>query len=125
MSTQPGNVHEHGHHRCADFGDFRRLNYFYGQMLSPQDMQTEQDFFREKLRLHNRCLHGYGVVCGLLISPAPSPKECESDDDKKRKQLREKLRDLEMMKGKPSAPADLEKQIAELSQELEQLRKAE
>jgi len=44
-----------------------RLNYFYGQMLGVRDFQTEQDYFREKIKLHNRCLHGFGVVCGLEV----------------------------------------------------------
>ena len=56
---------------CAPVPDFTRLSYFYGQMLSAQDFQREQDYFREKLKLHNRCLHGYGVVCGLAVTPEP------------------------------------------------------
>ncbi len=48
--------------------DLRRLKYFHGQMLAASDFQREQEYFVEKLRLRNRCLHGYGVACGLLIS---------------------------------------------------------
>ena len=55
---------------------FDRLNYFYGQMLGACDFQTEQSYFRDKMKLHNRCLHGYGTVCGLLVEvPRPKP-EC-------------------------------------------------
>ncbi len=51
---------------------FDRLNYYYGQLLGAADFLAEQQYFREKLRLHNRCLHGYGVVCGLeVIVPPP------------------------------------------------------
>lgn len=48
---------------------FDRLSYFYGQMLGDHDFRTEQSFFREKIKLHNRCLHGHGVVCGLEVGP--------------------------------------------------------
>jgi hypothetical protein len=51
---------------------FDRLNYYYGQLLSAADFIAEQRYFREKLRLHNRCLHGYGVVCGLEVR-VPQP----------------------------------------------------
>ena len=56
-------------HVCAEIPEFERLNYFYGQMLGAADFRAEQAFFREKLKLHNRCLHGYGVVCGLEVRP--------------------------------------------------------
>lgn len=59
--------------RCCDFPEFTRLNYFYGQMLGARDFQAEQDYFRHKDLLHNRCLHGWGVVCGLLVEPLHPP----------------------------------------------------
>jgi hypothetical protein len=43
----------------------KRNNYVSGRLLSPQDFQIEQDYFREKLRRHNRLLHGFGVINGL------------------------------------------------------------
>lgn len=61
---------------CASPPEFRRLKYAYGQLLGASDFQTEQNYFREKQRLHNRCLHGYGVVCGLLVRPLPPPPDC-------------------------------------------------
>jgi hypothetical protein len=52
---------------------FDRLNYYYGQLLGADDFVAEQRYFREKLKLHNRCLHGYGVVCGLeVVVPPPA-----------------------------------------------------
>jgi len=54
---------------------FRRLRYFHGQLLTARDFQREQEYFREKLKLRMRCLLGYGVVCGLLVEPAPGVKE--------------------------------------------------
>ncbi len=65
----------------ADRGDcaslppyFDRLNYFYGQMLGHRDFAIEQRYFREKIKLHNRCLHGHGVVCGLEVTPTAPGK---------------------------------------------------
>jgi hypothetical protein len=49
--------------------NFDRLNYFFGQVLGVRHFRAEQDYVREKLKLHNRCLHGYGIVCGLDLSP--------------------------------------------------------
>jgi len=61
---------------CAVVPQFDRLRYFYGQMLHARDLQAEQAYFREKLKLHNRCLHGWGVVCGLDVEPAPPDPDC-------------------------------------------------
>jgi hypothetical protein len=45
-----------------------RPNYFTGKLLTAEDLNLEQDYFLDKFRLHNRCLHGYGVVSGLGIA---------------------------------------------------------
>src|SRR6266851_10288646 len=79
---------------CTHFPEFTRLKYFYGQMLGVHDFQTEQNYFRDKLKLHNRCLHGYGTVCGLLVEPVPMPTECPTQDNEEEKALREKLSEL-------------------------------
>jgi len=49
-----------------------RVNYFNRQLLTADDMTTERDYFLQKLRRHNRFLHGWGVVCGLTVTPAPT-----------------------------------------------------
>jgi len=49
-----------------------RVHYFPRQLLTADDMAAEQRYFQEKLRRHNRFLHGWGVVCGLEVSPAPT-----------------------------------------------------
>jgi len=54
---------------------FERVNYFYGQLLGVREFQSEQQFFLEKHRLHNRYLHGYGVVCGLEVRRAAAPPD--------------------------------------------------
>ena len=47
---------------------FRRNNFFSGRLLTAADLQLEQNYFREKQRLHNRALHGFGIVSGLEVS---------------------------------------------------------
>lgn len=49
-----------------------RVRFFSGQSLSATDFETEQTYFIEKLRLHNRMLHGIGVVRGLDVTPDPN-----------------------------------------------------
>jgi hypothetical protein len=49
-----------------------RVRYFQRQLLTADDMTTDQDYFRQKLRRHNRFLHGWGAVCGLEVTPAPT-----------------------------------------------------
>ena len=45
-----------------------RPHYFAGQLLGAEDLQREQDYHRNRSRLHNRFLHGWGVVAGLRVS---------------------------------------------------------
>jgi len=65
----------------SELPDFLRLTYFHGQMLAASDFRGEQAYFVEKLRLRNRCLHGYGVACGLRVSPARSDNDCDTGPD--------------------------------------------
>jgi hypothetical protein len=44
--------------------------YFPGQLLSVDDFRSEQNYHREKRRLHNLHCHGFGVVQGLKVSTA-------------------------------------------------------
>lgn len=77
-------------HECAEVPEFERLNYFFGQMLGAADFRSEQNYFREKLKLHNRCLHGYGVVCGLEVT-APHKEDCCPPADKKQTDRAKKM----------------------------------
>ncbi|HVE88785.1 MAG TPA: hypothetical protein VNA44_03725 [Burkholderiaceae bacterium] len=47
---------------------FERPHFYAGRLLTAADLQDEQEYFRAKLRLHNRLLHGWGVVTGLQVS---------------------------------------------------------
>ena len=116
------------HMLCAALPDLKRLNYFYGQMLGVPDFQTEQHYFREKLKLHNRCLHGYGVVCGLRVVPEPMDETCLPAGDKEVKEIQQRLADLQKKweevkqaadKGDQAAQAELVK----LDQAREELRR--
>ena len=50
----------------------KRPSYFSGQLLDETTLQAEQDYFRGKLRRHNRQLHGSGIVSGLGVSVSPT-----------------------------------------------------
>jgi len=52
-----------------------RIRYFSGQLLAEADFTEEQLYLREKARRHNRLLHGWGIVCGLLVRPGPARGE--------------------------------------------------
>jgi hypothetical protein len=78
--------HTHGE-CCPEIPELRRLQYFYGQLLSSADLQGEQRYFREKLRLINRCVHGHGVLCGLEVVPAPGEILCDPEVDRQREEL--------------------------------------
>ncbi len=47
---------------------FERSRFFTGLVLTADDLQQEQGYHRDKARLHNRFLHGWGVVAGLRVS---------------------------------------------------------
>jgi hypothetical protein len=51
-----------------------RLRYFSRQLLGADDMRAEQEYFREKMRRHNRFLHGWGVTCGCVVEPVTNAK---------------------------------------------------
>lgn len=44
-----------------------RTRFFPRQLIGPDDLTQDQIYFREKLRRHNRMLHGWGVVCGVGV----------------------------------------------------------
>jgi hypothetical protein len=50
-----------------------RPEYIAGSNFSAGALTTEQQARREHGRLHNRFLHGWGVVCGLQVVPAGDP----------------------------------------------------
>ena len=58
---------------CGDLPELARLRYFHGQPLGALDLRREQAYHRDRARLHNRLLHGWGVVCGLEVDGRAAP----------------------------------------------------
>ena len=51
----------------TDTKALERTRFFPRQLVGPDDLTQDQIYFREKLRRHNRMLHGWGVVCGACV----------------------------------------------------------
>lgn len=51
----------------AASGAAMRPRFFAGQLLTDDDLRLEVETTREQRRLHNRLLHGYGIVQGLAV----------------------------------------------------------
>ena len=56
----------------CEIGSLTRNNYFTGKLLVERDFKDEQRYYIDKLRLHQKRLHGEGVVCGLQVVPHSS-----------------------------------------------------
>jgi hypothetical protein len=52
----------------SDPKPFDRLRFFPGRLLTAGDFALEQNYFRGKQKLHNRALHGFGIVSGLAVT---------------------------------------------------------
>src|SRR5438132_2354418 len=62
----------------SDGLEMERNRFFYGRLLDTDDLAQEQRYIREKVRRHNRLLHGWGIVCGLGVRPGDDPTQpCE------------------------------------------------
>lgn len=55
----------------CDVTCFERPRFFCGQLLTDVELTAEQTYTIDKNRLHNRALHGAGVVCGLRVQCDP------------------------------------------------------
>jgi hypothetical protein len=55
----------------SDCGGLTRPRFFEGEILDAATLTAEQEYHREKRRLHNRALFGVGVVSGLGVSIEP------------------------------------------------------
>ena len=53
-------------------GFLEHPRYFPRQMITPVELTLEHDYQRDKMRRHNRLLHGWGVVCGAKVCPIPT-----------------------------------------------------
>jgi hypothetical protein len=52
---------------CVGLECLDRTRYFSGQLLTEADLNNDQSYWLAKNRLHNRFLHGWGVVCGMQV----------------------------------------------------------
>ena len=55
----------------AELHPAERPRYFSGKLLSVDDLEKEQDYWRRQRQLHNRFELGPGVICGLDVTPLP------------------------------------------------------
>src|SRR5260370_37718456 len=55
-------------------GALKRRVYQEGNYFAHLDLYTEQRYLLQRLRRHNRYLHGWGVVCGLHVVPGNNPR---------------------------------------------------
>ena len=56
---------------CSGLECLERPRFFAGQLLTESELNGEQAYVVAKNRLHNRYLHGPGVVCGLQVGCDP------------------------------------------------------
>lgn len=57
---------------CKGLECLCRPRYFSGQLLTETELNAEQEYVVKKNQLHNLYLHGWGVVCGLVVSCHPT-----------------------------------------------------
>jgi hypothetical protein len=50
-----------------------RPRYYARQLITPAELNLEAAYFVDRLRRHNRLLHGWGVICGALVCRVPNP----------------------------------------------------
>jgi hypothetical protein len=60
---------------CGETRPLTRVRYFVGQLLGTEEFETEQQYVIDKHRLHNRTLHGIGIVTGLEVTVDSSSGE--------------------------------------------------
>ena len=62
------------HPELCEAGILERPRYFPRQLMTPEELILEQNYARDKMRRHNRMLHGWGVVCGAIVCRVPKIK---------------------------------------------------
>src|SRR5690242_3026460 len=58
---------------CGGLECLCRPRFFAGQLLTADDLNRLEGYILQKNKLHNRYLHGWGVVCGLEVDCHPCP----------------------------------------------------
>ena len=78
MSAQPCGCREHSEQigqRHQAYVVVERNHFFDGKFMRERDFAADTEYLLDHHRLHNRLLHGWGIVCGLDIERHPRP-EC-------------------------------------------------
>ncbi|QUQ65631.1 hypothetical protein [Kutzneria sp. CA-103260] len=70
MSAQTCGCRDHCGHVVVE-----RNRYFTGKFMAARDFAADTEYLLDRHRLHNRLLHGWGIVCGLEVCRHPRP-EC-------------------------------------------------
>lgn len=91
MNTTHTSSQEHCGCSCCETPVSCRPRYFPRQLITPDDLSLEADYFRDALRRMRRMLWGYGVVCGAVVCRAPKcdpqlPAKKEDCDPKSQRQ---------------------------------------
>jgi hypothetical protein len=55
----------------CDHSIAERPRYYARQLITDEVMRLEQSYFLDRMRRHNRLLHGWGVVCGAQVCAIP------------------------------------------------------
>jgi hypothetical protein len=108
---------------CVPMPDFERLQFYYGRTLTVADLQSQQQYFLEKLRLHTRCFVGMGIVCGLGVVPMPVSHECTSNDDKRRAEVERDMRRVKARLAEIEQDTSAEEERTKLAAALEALER--
>lgn len=65
------------HKECGELAT-ERMRYFTGRYMTARDFRDEQAYYLTHRYLHNRIMHGWGVVCGLHVYEHPT-EDCRWD----------------------------------------------
>jgi hypothetical protein len=60
-------------HSSYTEGSNERPRYYPRQIITADDLTLDQEYFREKLRRHNRLIHGWGIICGATLDYSTKP----------------------------------------------------
>lgn len=58
---------------CIPEIQIERNHYYTGKFMAASDFETDQQYLVNRHRLHNRLLHGWGIVCGLQVDRNVNP----------------------------------------------------
>jgi hypothetical protein len=45
----------------------KRPRFFSGKLITPEDLELDQQYFLKRLKRHSQTLHGFGIVFGLKV----------------------------------------------------------